>query len=121
MLITPGYTFLSRNVHYSTEHLYIIISPIIEEMVLFVNITSKKENSDVSCILNKGDHEFIRHQSIVNYADATEANVNKVREAITCLLFKPQKPITPEVVTKIQKGALKSEAFKPKYIRYIPV
>ena len=122
MLIPPGYTVLSRNLfNYPTEHLYIVISPVVKRKVLLVNITSKKESSDLSCILNKGDHEFIRHESVVNYADATDADIRKVLWAIACNLFKPQKPVSPDLLIEIQKGALISEAFKPKYLKYITI
>lgn len=117
--ISPGYTFLSPNPNYSTKHLYIIISPIIEEKVLIVNITSKKEKSDLSCVLQKGIHEFLRHESVVNYKDAIDAEVKKIIEAIECKLFTPQKPISITLLLKINKGALLSPAFKPKYLKYI--
>jgi hypothetical protein len=118
--IDIGYTFLSRNVEYPTKHLYIVISPIIEEKILIVNVTSKKEKSDLSCILQKGVHDFLRHDSVVNYRDATDADVKNVIKAVQCNLFEPQKSISSALLARIHKGALISPTFKPKYLKYIP-
>jgi hypothetical protein len=119
-MLIPGFTFLSRNPQYVTEHLYIIISPVIDEKVLFVNVTTRKEFKDDTCILKKGDHDFIRHESVINYADATESDVSLIREAIANKIFKPHTPVRNDVLDKIQKGAYVSPAFPPKYLKYIP-
>lgn len=119
-MIKPGVTFLSPNPDYPTEHLYIIISPIIEERVLFVNVTTKKESSDTTCILKKGDHPFIRHDSVINYGDAKDTEVKLIKKAIETKLFALQDPISDALLKRIQQGALTSPAFTPKYLKYIP-
>lgn len=118
-MIVPGYTFLSPNVKYNTKHLYIIISEIIDGKVLLVNITTQKEHSDTSCILQKGEHRFIRHTSVVNYADAGDAEVCNIKRAISKGTFIPQKLISSSLLRRIHEGALRSTAFEPKYLKYI--
>jgi len=119
-MISPGFTFLSRNIRYPTEHLYIVISPIIDNKVLFVNVTTRKVSSDCSCTLGRGDHDFINHDSVINYGDALDAEVAKITEAIEQKIFKPHTPVSPVLLKKIQQGALSSPAFKPKFLKYLP-
>ncbi len=119
-MIGPGFAFRSARPPYSTEHLYIVISPVIEEKVLFVNVTTRTPVKDATCVLRKGDHPFIRHESVINYVDAVEAEVCRMREAIERKLFKPHDALTPALLKKIQDGALASPAFKPKFKKYIP-
>lgn len=51
MMIVAGYTFLSPTPPYDTKHLYIVIAIIDNAEALFVNVTTKKENKDDTCIL----------------------------------------------------------------------
>lgn len=119
-MIVPGLTFLSRNPKNSTRHLFIVISSIIDEKVLLVNVTSKKENNDHTCVLDKGDHPFVRHDSIINYAEAIEGEVCLMREAFATKIFEVQKQLSATLLKKVQEGALISLEFKPKFRKYIP-
>jgi hypothetical protein len=120
-MITTKFTFLSRTPPYKTEHLYIIISILSNNTkALFVNVTTKKDNSDISCILRIGDHDFITRDSVINYGDATIAEIDKLKEAIGKRYFKPQKPITDDLLIRILKGARNSKAFPQGYLKHIP-
>jgi hypothetical protein len=119
-MISPGFAFLSKRPSYPTEHLHIVISPIIDGKVLLVNVTSKKFDSDDTCVLCVGDHEFIKHDSVINYADAHDPEIDKMQEAILQKIFKPQPPVSEALLRRIQAGALISPAFKPAFIKYIP-
>lgn len=51
------------------SHLWIVLSdPTLDHFVLLVNLTSYRPDKDDACILDVGDHPFIRHPSCVNYA-----------------------------------------------------
>lgn len=117
-MISVGESFLSKTPFNSIEHLYIIIG-IIETQALFVNVTTKKDNSDCSCVLNKGDHSFIQHPSVINYADAKDCEINKIEIAIQKNVFKKHKSVSPKLLNKIISGAKTSDAFLPKYLKYI--
>lgn len=119
-MLVPGFTFLGRNLHYPTEHFNIIISPNICGKILYVNITTKKESSDTTCIIKKGDHPWPSHDSVINYHDATETEVRFIEEALKIKLFKAHIPVSTALLKKIQQGALISPAFLPKYLKYIP-
>jgi hypothetical protein len=119
-MIKQGFTFLSRRPPYTTPHLYIIISSIIDEIVVFVNITTPKWDSDNTCIINVGDHSFVKHQSIINYGDAKETRVEYLREAVSNKFITPHDPVSPDLLQRIQAGALNSPAFNPSLLKYIP-
>ncbi len=119
-MITTGFAFLSPTPKYpNTFHLYIIIS-IVDTKALLVNVTTKKASSDVSCVLQVGDHDFITRESVINYGDAKIAEIDKLKEAIDKRYFKPQKPITDDLLIRILKGARNSKAFPQGYLKYIP-
>ena len=119
-MIVPGYTFLSIRPPYTTPHLHIVISPIINGKVLLVNITTLKHNSDHTCVLKVGDHPFLTHDSIINYGDAIDAEVDLLKLSIRTKLFTPKAPVSEELLRRIQAGALKSTALPKKFIKYIP-
>jgi len=116
----PGFTFLSRRPSYPTEHLHIVISPVINGKVLLVNVTSKKFDSDDTCVLSVGDHNFIRHDSVIVYADAIAADISLMEKAILDQTFKPQPPVSDAVLKRIQEGTVKSDAFPETLLKYIP-
>jgi hypothetical protein len=119
-MIGPGFTYLSRRPPHYTPHLYIIISPIIDDMVVFVNITTPKWDSDDTCILNIGDHSFVKHKSIINYGDAKETKIDYLEEAISKNYIIPHDPVSDGLLKRIQAGALDSSAFNPSLKKYIP-
>ena len=82
-------------------------------------MTTKKASSDISCVLNVGDHDFITHESVINYGDAKIAETDKIKQAIKKQIFKPKKPITNNLLNRIIKGAKSSNAFPQGYLKYI--
>ena len=119
-MIVPGFTFLSPTPSSPVEHLYIVLSPIIDGKVLLVNVTTPKYNSDLSCVLKESEHPFLTHDSIINYADATDTDVDKIKQAITMNVFKPHASLSEDLLQRVQKGALASTALKPRFRKYIP-
>ncbi len=120
-MITTGFAFLSPTPGYpDTFHLYIIIS-IVDTKALLVNVTTKKASSDVSCVLQVGDHDFITHESVINYGEARIAETDNLKEAISKKEIKPKKPITDDLLIRILKGARNSKAFPQGYLKYLPI
>ena len=119
-MIVPGFTFLSIRPSYTIPHLHIVISPIINGKVLLVNITSPKHDSDLTCVLKVGDHPFLTHDSVINYGDATDSEVELLKLSIRTKLITPKDPVSEELLKRIQAGALNSPALPQKFIKYIP-
>ncbi len=120
-MVTPGFTFLSPTPEYNTKHLFIVIAIIDDnKKALCVNVTTKKDR-DMSCILKAGDHEFIKHDSVVNYGDVIKPEIDKLIEAINKRLIEPNKPITNDLFIRILKGARNSKAFRQGHLKYLPI
>lgn len=120
-MITAGYTFLSHNPAYDTKHLYIIIVMVADDNeAIFVNVTTKKDNNDSTCILRVNDHDFIRHDSVINYGDTVKTSISKIQKAVDLNIFIPQNPVSDELLEKILEGALSSPDLPRKYLEYIP-
>lgn len=94
------------------EHLWIVISDPGRDAdkVVIVNLEScDGPEKDGSCILDRGDHPWIRHKTNVRYRDAritTQANLDHL---IKNGALKPQEPATDELLAKIFDGAQKTE------------
>jgi hypothetical protein len=47
-----------------------------------VNLTTKRPHSDVTTVLNRGDHPFIQRPSVVMYSDARTVNTILLDQAV---------------------------------------
>jgi hypothetical protein len=68
------------------QHLYIAIAKTSAEKYLFVNVTTRRAKSDLSCILQpdtEGIPNFVKRESVINYLDAREMNVEQLARVIT--------------------------------------
>lgn len=112
-MIATGKTFLVPSG--PGHHLFfIVLGPIImpmggkEPQFVSVNATTIKENLpfDDACILNPGDHPFIRHKSYISYRYArvdTMGHLEKMKD-----IWIPHEDCSPEVLERIVAGAKRS-------------
>ena len=103
------------------EHLYFIISHRDENgYVLFVNISSLNNAFiDKACILDRKDHEKVKHPSFIKYSDAFVGKIDSYESLIQHGILKPEEPLKPEVLKRIQDEAKKSMKFDyEKYRKY---
>ncbi len=101
------------------KHLFIVIAPTQNGKYLCVNITSKRGNSDTSCILQQGDHPFIRHDSVINYKKAREADPAVIQNQIDKDNRIQYQPVSASVLNRIQQGGMISKRLKNKYKNYL--
>ena len=119
-MITPGFTFHSPTPEYKTKHLFIVISIIDNNTkALCVNVTTKKDR-DMSCILKVGDHESIKHDSVINYGDVIKPEIDKLKQAISTGLMQADKPVSNNLLTKVINGAKVSNAFPQGLLKHLP-
>lgn len=93
-------------------HLWIVISdPAADvERVIIVNLTSHDDLSkDSSCILDVGDHPWIKHATSVRYQDARLVRDRQLDELIKASRLRPQDPVSDVVLSKVFDGAEKTE------------
>jgi hypothetical protein len=98
-------------------HLHIAIAQIAENMYLFVNTTTPRENSDMSCVLNPGlgVPDFIVHKSVIVYKRAREISTTALTNLITKGSCLPKGCFSDSVLLQIQQGGLTSKRLPNKY------
>ena len=99
------------------EHLYIAIAQTSENSYLFVNVTSRRPNSDSACVLVPGSGlpSFIVRESVVAYQFAREMNATELAGLITAGSPIPKGSCSAFVLAQIQQGGLVSKRLKNKY------
>jgi hypothetical protein len=99
------------------EHLYIAIAQTSESNYLFVNVTTRRSNSEVSCILVPGLDvpSFIIHESVVAYQFAREMDVTELASLITSGSPIPKGSFSDAILERIQQGGLASKRLKNRY------
>ncbi len=102
-------------------HLWFVISnPDPEDKVLIVNATSKygAKREDDSCLLLKGDHPCIVHDSYIAYKYAREINVFKIGQMQHCSEIQCKEIAPASLIKRIQDGAKKSDFLNSEYEKY---
>lgn len=114
----PGDTFVLILPN-KIPHLWIVISdPTPSNKVVIVNLTTKDLSSDNTCIIQHGDHPFIRHESVVAYHYARLICVDKLTEWKIKHYIKSWPSVKQLLLRKIQQGAVDSE-YTPQKVQTI--
>lgn len=105
----------------SGEHLYIAIAQTSaqtsERRYLFVNVTSRRPNSEAACILLPGVDipSFIVRESVIAYQFAREMDAAELAGLITAGSPIPKGSCSAVVLAEIQQGGLASKRLKNRY------
>jgi hypothetical protein len=95
----------------AVPHLWIIVTdplPSSHEVVI-VNVTSLRQHSDTTVVLKPGDHPYIRHDSVIFYADARLADVRNIQAGIDKGWFQECAACSPALLKRIREGLLASK------------
>jgi len=66
------------------KHFFIILTTPVDGVVITVNLSScKTPFYDPSCILDKGDHSFIKHKSYIVYRHAEILKITQLENMTT--------------------------------------
>ncbi len=98
-----------------TNHLFVIITnPCKHGKVLIVNLTTiKTPKHDNACIVNSGEHEFVKRPSYIMYRYAQIVEANNLAKGVKSGKFVAHKPISDDLLTKICDGILCSTQIEP--------
>ncbi|MEE9277415.1 MAG: hypothetical protein V3V06_03300 [Dehalococcoidia bacterium] len=77
-------------------------------MVAIVNLTTRRERFDNSCVIQSGEHPFIQHDSVVNYRAAELLSIVHLDIASQEGFVELRSPVSPELLLRIQEGAIAS-------------
>lgn len=91
-------------------HLCIVIAEPsgIGDDVVVLYLTSRKLHSDTTVILTPKDHPFIKHETVISYADARIMTRESVMRRVAERDFQPHEPFRNDVYRVILKGLLDS-------------
>ena len=88
-------------------HLWTIISdPSQSPTVLIVNFTSWDDWPQEACIVEAGEHPFIKHKSYINYDDAQLPPLQMLQRAYDEHLITEKEPLTDELLQRIRESAV---------------
>ena len=79
-----GDTFFLKKVA-ADKHLWVIISDPESylDQVLFVSMTSYDITKEDVCLINQGEHPFVRHKTCIDYSDARHATSDQLEKLLT--------------------------------------
>jgi hypothetical protein len=100
-----GDTFFIEGV--ADHHLWVIISdPEIDSShVIFVSMTSLDVTKEDVCIIESGEHPFVKHRTCIAYHDARRASLENLHHLQSLGRILPQQPVNSELLTRIRRGA----------------
>ena len=107
------------------SHLWIVVTDPQNDPshVVSVNLTTYKDDGkrliDDACVLERGDHPFIKHRSCVLYEKAIVHPVSQLEQAYKKNLITCHSPLSPAVLRRVREGFLKSEYAKPRHQRLV--
>ena len=113
-MLKLGDTFLMPETQHGTEHLYIVISdPDPEGKAVCVNVTTAYAFSEKTCVLQKGDHPFIEHESVIRYQYAKILDLSLVEKALSAkqskFVCEQRQPCSNELLCRVQEGLERSK------------
>ena len=99
------------------KHLYIAIAQTSESDYLFVNVTSRRLNSETTCVLSPGSDvpSFIVRESVIAYQFALEMNAAELGGFVTAGSPIPKGSCSVAILAQIQQGGLVSKRLTNKY------
>ena len=116
-MLNCGDTFYAGDTEDDEPHLSVIITPPDEGEVVTVTVTTLRLRSEKLVRLNKADHPFIRHESVIAYSYSRIRAVDEIESAIQSGNATLREPVTPELLKRIRMG-LRDSDFTPNGVRH---
>lgn len=114
-MLSCGDTFLTGDD--DNFHLWIIITPPNEGEVVTVCVVTAHKRSERLVVLNKGDHPFIDHESVVAYLYSKIRAVADIEAALVTGAAKKREPIAEPILKRAQSCLIESD-FTPNGVRH---
>jgi len=101
-----GDAYMLRKPGQQTEHLWVLVTRAHPDngQAIMVNITTLRERSDTTTVLQPGEHPFIDRPSVVFYADARPVDPGALDRAVAGGCGRTHGAFAPPVLARIQAG-----------------
>ena len=109
-MLVLGETYLIEGLG-PKAHVWVVCSlPSSDGSVLLINMTTARADSDRNCVINEGEHSFVKHETVMEYEKARIIS----KEGQAAIYGMPAKcprkgPVSLTLLTRIQEGALSSD------------
>jgi hypothetical protein len=115
-----GFTFLYPINDRQNEHLWLVATnPNEDELVVVVNITTLRGAKDQTIVLQSGEHEFIKHDSCVNYAMAEVLSIEKLHARLGSGRAKRHSDMNADLTALVLSGFTASPFTKNRIVDFI--
>jgi hypothetical protein len=106
----PGDTFITTDPAVYDKHLWIIVSDPAqdEDEIVILNLTTAAKHHDKTCLLDVGDHPFIKRPSAVNYGKGYVVSQAILESRLLRKIIEHRQPISQAVLERIRRGAATS-------------
>lgn len=108
-----GDTFLVPD--FFGKHLNVVIALLEDGSIIHCHLTTQNRRSDNTCVVESGEHEFVKHGTVVRY-DAVQHCSGDALAALERCIVKRFAPVSAELLARIRQGALDSPQ-TPDYIK----
>jgi hypothetical protein len=105
-----GTAFLSSDPKSRREHLWVILSDPKknDQNVLIANVTTLDDRKERICILQRGEHPLITHESCIHYEESRITTLKALYEGKDAGLIKVVEPVAPLLLQRMREGAMAS-------------
>lgn len=105
-VVSAGDTFVLRKPgRNSIPHLWVVVTdPDDDGKVVIASLTTRRPHSDDTVILRRGDHLFIRHETVIFYRDAQMPMASDLMNAVHGGAATMHAPFHLDILTDIQEG-----------------
>ena len=93
------------------EHLHVVVCDVTETTVTVVFVSSVKEGKeyDPACLLKKGDHPFISHDSYIVYDKFQYCDKKELEWRLRMGEYSTEPDVSGELLERIRSGAQTTE------------
>jgi len=102
-------------------HLFVVMNdPCPEKLCLVISISSikPKRHFDPACVLEVGDHPFIKHPSFIMYRLAETKKAMHISNMVDSKYYLKHKDFEEPAFGNIAAGLFKSDEVKPRILKY---
>ena len=103
-MLTLGDTVMLPKPGQEKEHLWALITAADPETgdAIMVNLTTQRQHSDTTTIIQPKEHPFVDRPTVVFYADARIVNVNTLEEGLRHGVCRQNAALSAELLRRIQ-------------------
>lgn len=115
MGLKAGQTLFLSQSSVNVTHLWVLASDPFDDppQIVLVSLSTLRDGSDTTVMLKKGDHPFIRRDTVVFYSDIRVKMVRQLEQLLDAGVAKLHADCSDEVLKKIQDGIQKSPFTEP--------